>query len=259
LQVQWGMFQLAKISGISRFMSKAIRSLACLAVLAFQAAGFAASVHGRVELVLSHDPNVRKHRDYSGVVVWLEPIAGAPEVPGKVAHAQMIQRNKTFSPHVLPILVGTVVNFPNEDPIFHNAFSNYDGQVFDIGLYAPGTTRSIAFRREGVVRVFCNIHPTMSAVILALKSPYFAATDQSGEFEIAGVPPGPYRMHVFHERATEQTLDALARTVEVSGDQVQLMPISVSESGYLQVPHKNKYGRDYQPISDSGAYPGKKP
>ncbi len=230
-----------------------------MAVLAFQAPSMAATVNGRVELALSQNPNVRKHRDYSGVVVWLDPAGAAPIMPAKTLHAQMIQKDKTFSPHVLPILIGTVVNFPNYDPIFHNAFSNYDGQIFDIGLYAPGTTRAIAFRREGVVRVFCNIHPAMSAVIVVLASPYFAASNQIGEISIPGVPPGSYRLHVFHERATEQTLNALSRLVEVSGDQVQLAPISVSESGYLQVPHKNKYGRDYRPIPDSGAYSGTKP
>jgi plastocyanin len=219
----------------------------------------AATVSGRVELVLSHDPNVRKHRDYSGVVLWLEPLSGAPVIPVKARIAQMVQKNKTFLPHVLPIMVGTTVNFPNDDPIFHNAFSNYDGQVFDIGLYAPGTSRAIGFHREGVVRVFCNIHPSMSAVIVALKSPYFTASDQSGGFEISDVPPGSYRLHVFHERATEQTLDALTRVVEVSAGQFQLPPISVSESGYLQLPHKNKYGADYRLSPDQGAYPGTKP
>ena len=111
-------------------------------------------MNGRVELVFSKDPNVRKHKDYSGVVVWLEPVsAPLPQLP-KPARAEMMQKGKAFSPHVLAITLGTVVNFPNYDPIFHNAFSNYDGQLFDIGLYPPGTTRSIAFRREGVVRVF---------------------------------------------------------------------------------------------------------
>src|SRR6185437_14788120 len=109
--------------------------------LAFVVAASAGTVTGRVELVSSHDANVRKHADYSGVVVWLEPLAGAPVIPVKAGRAQMVQKNKTFSPHVLAITVGTVVDFPNFDPIFHNAFSNYNGQVFDIGLYPPGTTR----------------------------------------------------------------------------------------------------------------------
>jgi plastocyanin len=227
------------------FRAFALASLA----LAVASAG---TVSGRVQLVSSHDPNVRRHTDYSGVVVWLEPASGTSVIPAAAARAQMVQKNKTFSPHVLAISVGTVVDFPNYDPIFHNAFSNYNGQVFDLVLYPPGTTRSQAFRREGVVRVFCNIHPTMSAVIVVLKSPYFATSAKNGSFEIANVPAGSYREHVFHERATEETLEALTRTVEVGDGPLELPEVQISESGYLQVPHKNKFGKDYPPANDSG-------
>lgn len=204
-------------------------------------------------------PAGHRHTDDSGVVVWLEPLNGAPVLPAAVPHARMIQKNKTFTPHVLAITVGTIVDFPNYDPIFHNAFSNYNGQIFDIGLYPPGTTRSIAFRREGVVRVFCNIHPAMSAVIVVLKSPYYAVSQKDGSLQIAGVPEGAYRMHVFHERATDQALEACTRNVTVTGDRFQMPPVSVSESGYLELPHKNKYGKDYPPVTDSGSYVGTKP
>jgi plastocyanin len=217
----------------------------------------AATVSGHVELVSSHDPNVRKHTDYSGVVVWLEPVSGTPVIPAAAGRAQMVQKNKTFTPHVLAITVGTVVDFPNFDPIFHNAFSNYNGQVFDIGLYPPGTTRSLAFRREGVVRVFCNIHPTMSAVIVVLKSPHFATSGKNGVFEIEHVPAGSYRTHVFHERAAEQTLSPLTRTIEVGDGPLELALIQISETGYLEVPHKNKFGKDYPPANDSGVYSGR--
>jgi plastocyanin len=227
------------------FRAFALASLA----LAVASAG---TVSGRVQLVSSHDPNVRRHTDYSGVVVWLEPASGTSVIPAAAARAQMVQKNKTFSPHVLAISVGTVVDFPNYDPIFHNAFSNYNGQVFDLVLYPPGTTRSQSFRREGVVRVFCNIHPTMSAVIVVLKSPYFATSAKNGSFEIANVPAGSYREHVFHERATEETLEALTRTVEVGDGPLELPEVQISESGYLQVPHKNKFGKDYPPANDSG-------
>jgi plastocyanin len=210
-------------------------------------------------LVFSKDPNVRKHKDYSGVVVWLDPVSATPWLPPRAVHADMTQKGKSFTPHVLAITVGTVVNFPNYDPIFHNAFSNYDGQLFDIGLYPPGTSRSIAFRRQGVVRVFCNIHPSMSAVILVLKSPYFSVSDKDGSFVIPNVPAGTYRLHVFHERATEQTLAALSRTVEITDEPMQLPTLSVSESGYLQLPHKNKYGNEYPPDSDALGYAGAKP
>jgi len=221
--------------------------------------GWCASVSGRVELTGSQDPRVRKHQDYSGVVVWLEPLSASIQTPIKARRAEMIQKGKTFTPHVLPILVGTTVDFPNYDPIYHNAFSNYDGQIFDIGLYPPGGTRAIAFRREGVVRVFCNIHPAMSAVIVVLRSPYFASSNHTGAFEVEDVPPGAYRVHVFHERATEQTLEALSRPVEVSNASVALPLISVSESGHLQLPHKNKYGKEYPPETDSGTYSGVHP
>ena len=234
------------------FRAFALASLA----LAVASAG---TVSGRVQLVSSHDPNVRRHTDYSGVVVWLEPASGAPVIPAAAARAQMVQKNKTFSPHVLAISVGTVVDFPNYDPIFHNAFSNYNGQVFDLVLYPPGTTRSQSFRREGVVRVFCNIHPTMSAVIVVVKSPYFATSEKNGSFEISNVRAGWYRTHVFHERAAESTLAALMHTVEVGAGPAELGPIQISESGYLELPHKNKFGKDYPPAADSGIYMGTKP
>jgi plastocyanin len=235
------------------------RSITGALVLLALGTALASTVAGRVELVSSHDPNVRKRTDYSGVVVWLEPASGAPVIPASAARAQMVQKNKTFTPHVLAIPVGAVVDFPNFDPIFHNAFSNYNGQIFDIGLYAPGTTRSIAFRREGVVRVFCNIHPAMSALIVVLKSAYFATSARNGGFEIANVRAGSYRLQVFHERASQQTLDALMRTIEVGDSPLELAPIQVSESGYLELPHKNKFGKDYPPATDSGVYMGTKP
>ncbi len=219
----------------------------------------AGTVSGNVELVSAHDSNTRKHADNSGVVVWLEPLSGTPVVPASTVRAQMVQKNKTFSPHVLAITVGTVVDFPNFDPIFHNAFSNYNGQIFDIGLYPPGTTRSLAFHREGVVRVFCNIHPTMSAVIVVLKSAYFGTSAKNGEFEIGHVPAGSYRLHVFHERAAEQTLAALTRTIEVADGAADPLSLQISENGYLELPHKNKFGKDYPPAADASGYTGAKP
>src|SRR5687768_16870646 len=110
----------------------------------------AATVGGSVTLVDSRDLNVRRRGDYSGAVVWLEPLNGAVPAP-RVQTVQMIQKKKTFTPHVLAIPVGTMVEFPNFDPIFHNAFSNFSGQPFDVGLYAPGTSQKVRFRREGVV------------------------------------------------------------------------------------------------------------
>ena len=219
----------------------------------------AATVRGSVALVASLDPMVRKHRDFSGVVVWLEPVNGPVDSPPPSRPAQMLQKDKTFKPHVLAIPVGGRVSFPNLDPIFHNAFSNFNGQIFDVGLYKPGQSRTVAFKRPGIVRVFCNIHPQMSAVIAVMDTPYFSVTDKTGLFTIENVPPGNYQLHVFHERASAETLDSLARKIAVEIAALELAPIQISESGYLHVDHKNKYDKDYPPvIEDQPAYPGAK-
>jgi plastocyanin len=214
------------------------------------------SVSGRVELRDSQDAAVRKHKDFSGVVVWLEPVAASPDPPPPGAIAKMIQKDKTFTPHVLPIRVGTSVDFPNADPIFHNAFSNYNGQLFDVGLYPPGTSRRVRFARPGVVRVFCNIHANMSAVIVVLNTPYFEATQKNGTFQLNDIPPGEYTLRFFHERATQATLDSLTRRVTIGGGSVTLPTSGISESGYIVIPHHNKYGHDYtDPPDDGGVYP----
>jgi plastocyanin len=192
------------------------------------------------------------------VVIALTPLeTTAMPPPGK--HAVMLQKDKTFSPHVLAIQAGSLVEFPNADPIFHNAFSSYNGQVFDIGLYPPGTTRSVKFARPGVVRVFCNIHSSMSALIVVIASPYFATTKPDGTFNIADVPPGQYNFSVFHERASEAALAGLSRKITVGPDGASLPNVVISEAGYLSIPHKNKYGHDYPANSGDPTYPGMKP
>lgn len=218
----------------------------------------ASTVTGRVELRDSREASVRKRLDYSGVIVSLAPI-GKAAAHLSDAHITMRQKNKTFTPHILAIAAGTFVDFPNDDPIFHNAFSSYNGQIFDLGLYAPGSTKSVRFSREGIVRVFCNIHSAMSAVIVVLPTPYFATTARDGTFQIPNVPAGDYQLTVFHERATEATLNALSRRISVEETPLTLSPIVISEAGFLQMPHNNKYGRVYPPeTSDTSIYPAAK-
>lgn len=213
------------------------------------------TVTGKVVLRDSRVEDVKKRGNYSGVVISLSPLGGdAPAAPGR--RCRMLQKDKTFTPHVLPIVAGSVVDFPNADPIFHSAFSSYSGQIFDVGLYPPGESRAVRFTRPGIVRVFCNIHPSMSAVIVVLKTPYFSTTQADGSFRIAA-PPGEYELRVFHERATEATLNALARKVVIQNAAMDLSGIVISESGYVAGPHKNKFGKDYPPGSgDDAVYPG---
>ena len=234
------------------------RSRTCFSLVALAAhAGVlqSAMVSGTVQLRDSRVDAVNKRQDYSGIVVSLRPVNQPPPSPPS-KHVVMLQKNKMFTPHILPVVAGTVVDFPNADPIFHNAFSSYNGQIFDVGLYPPGTSRSVHFIRPGVVRVFCNIHPSMSAVIVVLSSPYFTSTAKDGSFQL-DVPPGAYELSVFHERSTELTLQSLTQRVLVSGESVKVQPIMVSEAGFLQAPHKNKYGKEYAPQpDDKSVYPG---
>jgi plastocyanin len=222
---------------------------------------FPTTVRGRVSIQEANGKRA-KPLQLSNVVVWLND--SNPEsstlLRANAIQAKMLQKNKMFTPHVLPIPVGSTIEFPNADPIFHNAFSNYNGQIFDIGLYPPGSTRSVKFQKPGIVRVFCNIHASMSAVIVVLSSPWFATSDSEGVFEIEGVPEGSYQLGLYYERATEQTLSALQRTVSVGAATVDLGTIPISESGYLSIPHLNKYGNPYpSATSDPGAYPGARP
>jgi plastocyanin len=234
------------------------RSLICssLAFCSLPAASIpSASLTGTVMLRDSRIDSVNRKKDFSGVVISAERI-NAPVAAPPARHSVMLQKNKMFTPHILAIMTGTIVDFPNADPIFHNAFSSYNGQIFDVGLYPPGTSKAVRFSRPGVVRVFCNIHPAMSSIILVLNTEYFATTAKDGSFEL-NIPPGEYELNVFHERSTEQTLSALSRRLVVTEQGLRLPPIDVSEGGYLLSPHKNKYGKDYAaPPDDQIVYPG---
>jgi plastocyanin len=221
----------------------------------FVGAALAASVSGDVEITNSREAAVRKHKDYSGVVLWLEPASrtAAPVIP---KHVQMIQRDKRFTPHVLAVPTGSTVDFPNFDPIFHNAFSNYSGMPFDVGLYPPGKNRAVVFKTGGIVRVFCNIHPTMSAIIAVLSTPWYVVTQPSGRFTIDGVPAGDYQLRLFHERAVPENLQALERRINVPETGLALPLISISETGFIPEPHLNKYGKEYPPVVEGETYPG---
>jgi plastocyanin len=230
------------------FSVASLRSRFFVALLAARVC--AGTVSGEVRLM--SDSAAHRQKDFSGVAVWLTT-SGKADVPAPKRRALMEQKDKKFIPHVLVIETGTTVDFPNLDPIFHNAFSNFNGQIFDLVLYPPGSSQSVRFRRPGIVRVFCNIHPSMSAVIAVVNSSYFTITEEDGTFSIPDVPAGDYRVHFFHERSTPENLERLTIPVSVGAGISKLQPVSISETGYLPVAHKNKYGRDYSPNADGQA------
>ena len=119
--------------------------------------------------------------------------------------AVLDQRNLSFSPHVLVVRVGALVDFPNNDRVFHNVFSFRDGKKFDLGLYPVGTTRQLTFEKPGVSRIFCNIHPNMAVYVVAVDSPYFSTADQNGAFSIPQVPAGMFTYHAWRPGGPQLT------------------------------------------------------
>lgn len=193
-------------------------------------------------------PAGKKPEGVGNVVVWLTPQDRA----GKAAiaprkRAQLVQRDKSFEPHVLVVRTGDTVDFPNRDPFFHNVFSLFDGKRFDLGLYEAGATNSARFDRAGVSFLFCNIHPEMSAVIVSVDTPYYGISDRAGRVTIGDVADGRYEMHVWCERSLVDELKRLTRGVTISGSARALEPIEIVENAAFSSAHKNKYGQDYAP------------
>jgi len=191
-----------------------------------------------------------KHRAVPAVV-WLEPQAGTP-VLAFPAHGRytLLQKNRMFTPHLQVIPVGSVVQFPNADPFFHNVFSLFDGRRFDLGLYEAGSSRSVTFSREGVSYIFCNIHPEMSAVVLTLSTPLYAVDTVGEPFVLRDVPPGDYKLNLWVEGVPQPALDSLARHIHVPSHTVDLGDVSVP-SGKGPLDHSNKFGAAYDRQPDS--------
>ena len=186
--------------------------------------------------------------DKSDVVVWLSPARDTPRpraTPGR--RFRIIQQGKRFQPHVLVVQVGSFVDFPNLDPIFHNVFSLFDGKRFDLGLYEAGTTRGVSFTRAGICYVFCNIHPDMSAVVVVVDSPYFATSTAAGTFSIPEVPTGRYKLSVWHERFRPEDAAEFPKDVTVASSGVSVGALRFVEASRVPTPHKNKFGHDYPP------------
>ena len=200
--------------------------------------------------------NGHRVKDASKAVVWLTPIGMAVDPPQQKESEipQLVQINKTFQPSLLVVPVGGKVEFPNHDTFFHNVFSLFEGKRFDLGLYESGTTRFVQFDKPGISFIFCNIHAQMSAVVIALATPYYAISDWRGEITLPNVPPGRYQLQIFHAAVAPDTLHTLTREITVNSATSSLGNFSLAESDVLFA-HKNKYGRDYdRPEPDSPAY-----
>ena len=185
-------------------------------------------------------------------VIWLEPLSDTPALPfPSHGHYTLIQKNRTFIPHLQVIPAGSVVEFPNEDPFFHNVFSLFEGKRFDLGLYEAGSSKSVTFSRVGVSYIFCNIHPEMSAVVIALSTPLYARADTKDSVLLRGIPPGDYKLHVWVEGVPQSFLDGLSRPMHFSDHTVDLGELRAPIAGARTIPHTNMYGQEYVPDSQS--------
>jgi len=191
----------------------------------------AATVSGRVVLTPRPVSQQAAVNPYAGALGALPDCCGAPastsddvravvvSVPGLVAsqprpaavRPQMRQVDQSFQPRVLGVTVGTTVEFPNYDPIFHNAFSYSKAKRFDLGMYGKGKSASVTFDKPGVVQIFCDIHSSMSAWVYVVATAHVAQPDAGGEFVLRDVPAGTHEVEIWHpERGTQR------RTVTVT-------------------------------------------
>jgi len=205
----------------------------------------ATEVAAHVNVKLSGATKGRAPRGNQDVVLWLTPVGDtAIHMPAaKQGRYQLAQKNKEFHPRLLVVPVGSIVDFPNQDPFFHNVFSLFNGRRFDLGLYESGTSRSVHFDRAGVSFIFCNIHPEMSAVVVSLPTPYFATSTADGTLVIHGVEPGTYNMHLWAVGNSDKLTSEPVRRATIEGGNTDLGTFTVETTP--QVSHKNKFGEDY--------------
>lgn len=234
--------------------------IVCIRCVPVEAQHF--QVNGQVGVYV--DDVSTKKKDNSNVVVWLRPLDSANAEKSRLESAQkehfaIVQRDHTFVPHLLIVPVGAIVEFPNHDLVFHDVFSMFDGKRFYLGLYEAGGTKAVRLNRPGISYVFCNIHYQMSAVVIALTTPYYyGVSDQGGWVHIAGVPHGRYELKVWAEGSSVETLNRLSRVISVADDSF-LGTLRIDTMPAVKIGHQNKFEHEYDPTPQDPNYGGANP
>ena len=219
-------------------MKRLLLAAACVATFAGSSLS-AAPVTGKISFLTKRGqrPNAAE------TLVWLEPLsAKAPaRTPAKPAPPpfQMVTRGKTFLPHILPVPAGATVSFPNQDPIAHNIFSLSAGNTFDLGFYRDGPGKAQKFEQPGVVNVYCNVHPNMSAVVHVMPTPYYAFADAMGAFSL-DVPAGKYKLVAWNEQG-----GSAEASVEVPAAGLKDTAVTIDGRAFRFKEHTNKFGKPY--------------
>jgi plastocyanin len=176
--------------------------------------------------------------DVGNTVVYLETTT---PVKMKVTSVEtMVVQARQFAPHVRVVPQGTKIEFTNQDPFSHNVFSKAAQGPFDTDVFGRGKKKSTTVKEAGVYPLYCNVHPRMTAFVIAVNTPYYAQAGGDGRFTIGNVPSGTYKLHVWHERAAEQTA-----TVTVAAGGLGGLKYQLDARNYKYVQHKNKNGKDY--------------
>lgn len=182
----------------------------------------------------------------AGAVVWVVDAAAAKQAAAS-AKPKIASKGKRFEPHVAAVPVGGTVQFPNLDGIYHNVFSLSEKARFDLGLYRNGASRAMSFENPGVVRIYCNIHPQMAALLVVMDGAIWAQAGPDGTAVLANVPSGKATVHAWDEKGGDFTT-----SVDVSGASPTPLAIALDGSSWRESGHKNKYGKDYPPPDDDG-------
>jgi hypothetical protein len=200
-----------------------------------------AELTGAVEIWEPASPQPVKLKIHRDAVIFVTGF-NEPPLPGR--RPQLVQKNKQFTSRVLVITQGEVVEFPNQDPVFHNVWSRSRAKIFDLGLYRHPETKPVQFLKPGIVTVFCNIHANMIASILVLPNNKHAVSDASGNFRVEGIPPGKHTVYAWVEGAKP------IKRVAVFSD---ANPIKLNFKLLLRrvpIHHLNKEGKPYKKYSN---------
>jgi plastocyanin len=195
----------------------------------------AASLEGTISLVVDGKP--LRAEEAAEAVFYFRPASTSVLTPSASEYSMSTER-KQFVPRILPIMVGGVVRFPNEDVILHNAFSTSKNNAFDVGLYSQGEGHTVTFEHAGYVRVYCNVHHSMIGHILVLDTPYFTHPDAQGHFKLANLPEEPGDLVVWHDRAKPWHIKATPGETVASNVLVDLNLRRIPQ-------HMNKFGKPY--------------
>ncbi len=179
---------------------------------------------------------LKKKRDMSGVVVYITGFRN--EAPEKIP--DIVQKDKHFSPHILPVVAGQKVRFPNYDKIYHNVFSISPIKPFDLGQYKSSEPpKLVTFEKSGLVPIYCNIHPQMLTYVVVLENTAYALTDKDGIFQIGDVPPGTYNINAWLPKAKRVSQEIVIQPGQKTETHLEIKEVLKMK------PHKRKDGSNY--------------